>query len=132
MMTIPTEANLPINPGHPTRQTPPLKMHISSLAFSSSLPSSIFLPIFMNLPSLRPTTLLVTFLVAFVAIIFSPSKFESIAAASRSIAQRFYSGISTSQLTSKMTSTKRTPVYFLSHGGVGPLTLSSMVQILTN
>jgi hypothetical protein len=74
----------------------------------------------MNIPSLRLTTLLVTLLVVLAAIIFSPSKFESIAAASRSIAQKFYSHLSTGHLTSSMTSTKRTPVYFLSHGGVCP------------
>jgi len=71
----------------------------------------------MNRVSLRLTTLSITLLVVLIAIIFSPSNYN-IAAASRSIAQRLF----TSQVTSKMSSTK-TPVYFLSHGGVCPRSL---------
>jgi hypothetical protein len=124
-MTIPIQVNLPISPGHPTRQTSGIKCRSPASPSLPLVPSFVFLCSFMNLPSLRLTTLLVTFLVLLVAIILSPSKFDSIAAASRSIAQRFYSGISINHLTSKMSSTKRTPVYFLSHGGVCPLSFEN-------
>lgn len=111
------------NSDSPYQSTPVVRSDPSS-RIKSIFPasSSSFLLIhylsspFMNRISLRPTTLSITLLVVLVAIIFSPSNYN-IAAASRSIAQRLFTS-----LTSKMSSTK-TPVYFLSHGGVCPRSL---------
>jgi hypothetical protein len=115
-----TKAILRINPGYSTRQTSRLKCTSQPRLLSPfASPITCYLIIaLMNLLSPRLTTLLISLCVVVIAIFFSLSKIESIATASRSLVQRLYSQLSPSHRTSNMTSSQRTPVYFLSHGGV--------------
>ncbi len=81
----------------------------------------------MNIISTRVATIIVTSLVIAIAIILSPT--SRYLASSRSFAQRLYSRSSTASVSSSakisshlistpLNMTGRTPVYFLSHGGV--------------